>query len=283
MCDPLTATAVAALGSVASAGAGLYEGQQQAAGLADVQNKQNQANADWVAYQTRIHQQQVQAEDLARQKATGVQQATLDKVSAPQQEAQQTAEQQRLNTLYTKPAGTATDASNPSNLLLSGESSGPQNQTFMDSLTSQVNQATAQARSRIAALATANSYGGSFGGLGTTVPITFAQGGNDINLQNAIRQGNLKTYGVQQQVQPINYTIGPGTEAQGSIAKGAMSLAGSLAGFAGPRAINSGALSGVGGLFSGGGSTGNYGNVDLSGAVGQPNWDDYNAGVAMGY
>ena len=76
----------------------------------------------------------------------------------------------------------------------------------MNSLTSQVNQATAQARSRIQALATANSYGGSFGGLGTTVPIQFAQGGNDINELNAIRQGNLKTYGVQQQVQPINYT-----------------------------------------------------------------------------
>jgi hypothetical protein len=255
MCDPLTAVAIA--GSALSAGAGIYEGQQQAAGLADVQNKQNQANADWVAYQTRIHQQQVQAEDEARQKATGVQQATLQKVSPEAQEASQTAEQQRLNTLYNKPAGTATDASNPSNLLLSGENSG--NQTFMDSLTSQVNQATAQARSRIAALATANSYGGSFGGLGTTVPIAFAQGGNDINLQNAIRQGNLKTYGVQQQVQPLQYAIGPGTEAQGSVAKGAMSIAGSLAGFAGPRVASSGALSGFGG--GGGGGYANPGGI----------------------
>jgi hypothetical protein len=254
MCDPLTA--VALVGSAVSAGAGLYEGQQQASQLADVQNKQNQANAQWVAYQNQIHQQQVQAEDEARQKATGVQQATLQKVSPEAQEASQTAEQQRLNTLYGKPAGTATDASNPSNLLLSGENSG--NQTFMDSLTSQVNQATAQARSRIAALATANSYGGSFGGLGTTTPITFAQGGNDINLQNAIRQGNLKTYGVQQQVQPINYTIGPGTEALGGIAKSLTGLAGSLAGFAGPRAV-----SGAGSLFGGAG-----GGADAFGGIG---------------
>lgn len=263
MCDPLTA--VAAIGSVASAGAGLYEGQQAQAGYADLQNKQNQANADWVAYQTRIHQQQVAQEDAAREKATGVQQSTLNKVSAPQQEAEQGAEQQRLNTLYNKPTGTATDASNPQNLLLSGENSG--NQTFMNSLTSQVNQATAQARSRIQALATANSYGGSFGGLGTTVPIQFAQGGNDINELNAVRQGNLKTYGVQQQVQPLNYTIGPGTQAQESTAKGAMSLAGSLAGFAGPRIASSGALSG---LFSGGGSTGNY---DLGSFAGTPNFN----------
>ena len=263
MCDPLTAVSI--LGSVASAGAGLYEGQQQASQLADVQNKQNQANQDWVAYQTRIHQAQVAQEDAARERATGVQQATLNKVSAPQQEAEQGAEAQRLNTAYNKPTGAATDASNPSNLLLSGENSG--NQTFMNSLTSQVNQATAQARSRIAALATANSYGGSFGGLGTTVPIQFAQGGNDINELNAVRQGNLKTYGVQQQVQPINYAIGPGTEAAGSIAKGAMSIAGSLAGFAGPRVAGSGALSG---LFSGGGATGNYGEFDPSGVAGFP-------------
>ena len=264
MCDPLTAVAIA--GSALSAGAGIYEGQQQAAGLADVQNKQNQANAHWVAYQTQIHQQQVAQEDAARERATGVQQSTLQKVSAPQQEAEQGAEQERLNTLYNKPGGTATDASNPQNLLLSGENSG--NQTFMNSLTSQVNQATAQARSRIAALATANSYGGSFGGLGTTVPIQFAQGGNDINELNAVRQGNLKTYGVQQQVQPINYAIGPGTEAQGSIAKGAMSLAGSLAGFAGPRVASSGVLSG---LFSGGGSTGNY---DLGSFAGTPDFSN---------
>jgi hypothetical protein len=118
----------------------------------------------------------------------------------------------------------------------------------MSNLTSQVNAATAQARQRIAALATAGSYGGSFGGLGTTVPIALAQGGNAINLQNSIRQGNLKTYGVQQQVQPLQYTIGPGTTAAEGIAKGAMSLAGSLAGAAGPKIL--GGLGGGGGASS---------------------------------
>lgn len=247
MCDPLTA--IAAIGAVGSAGVGLMEGQSAAAGLADVQNKQNAANAQWVAYQTQIHQQQVAAEDAARERATAAQQSTLAKVSAPAQQAQQGAEAERLNTLYNKPSGTATDASNPSNLLLSGENSG--NQNFMSNFTQQVNNATSQARARIANLATANSYGGSFGGLGTTVPIAFAQGGNDINYENAVRQGNLKTYGVQQQVQPLQYTIGPGTEAAANISKGAMSLAGSLAGFAGPKII-----SGASSAFSGGGGTG---------------------------
>ena len=99
-------------------------------------------------------------------------------------------------------------------------------------------------------------------------PSSSRKGGNDINELNAVRQGNLKTYGVQQQVQPINYAIGPGTEAQGSIAKGAMSLAGSLAGFAGPRVASSGVLSG---LFSGGGSTGNY---DLGSFAGTPDFSN---------
>ena len=251
-------TAVTIAGSVASAGAGLYEGQQAQAGYEDLQNKQNAANAQWVAYQTKIHQQQVAAEDEARSKATGVQQDTLNKVSAPAQEAAQSAEQERLNTNYNKPgAGTAQDSSNPANLLLSGESTG--NQTFMNSLTNAVNNATTQARQRIGALATANSYGGSFGGLGTTTPITFAQGGNDINMLNAIRQGNLKTYGVQQQVQPLQYTIGPGTTAAESTAKGAMSLAGTLAGAAGPKLMG-----GFGGVTGGG----SLANADWDSAAG---------------
>jgi hypothetical protein len=118
---------------------------------------------------------------------------------------------------------------------LSGEGTG--NQSTTNSIMSQINQATAQARQRIAALATASSYGGSFGGLGTTVPIALAQGGNAINLQNAIRQGDLKTYGVQQQVQPVNYAVGPGTSMTAGIGKALGSIAGTLAGSAGPKVI----------------------------------------------
>jgi hypothetical protein len=248
MCDPVTA--IAAAGSLASLGGSLYEGSQAQSQLQATQTAQNKANDDWVAYQTRIHQQQVQAEDAARQAATGAQQATLQKVAPEAQQAQQTAEQARLNTVYNKTAGTGTDTSNPQSMLLSGEQGG--NQQSMDSITSQVNQATAQARGRIAALATANSYGGSFGGLGTTTPITFAQGANNINYQNAMRQGNLKTYGVEQQVQPINYAVGPGTEATMGIGKQLGGIAGTLAGYAGPRAVTDmGGWSGIGGMFGG--------------------------------
>ena len=263
MCDPLAI--IPLVGAVASAGASMYEGSQAAAGLQATQDAQNKANNEWVAYQKQIHDQQAQAEEQERSKATSAQQSTLTKVGPDAQKAAQTTEAERLNTLYTKPgAGTSQDPSNPSNLLLSGENTG--NQNFMDSLTTQVNQATAQARGRIQALATANSYGGSFGGLGTTTPITFAQGGNDINLANSIRQGNLKTYGVQQQVQPLQYTVGPGTVAQQGMAKSLGSLAGTLAGAAGPKL-----LSGASGVFGAGAGAGagaiDYGgfNPDVSG------------------
>jgi hypothetical protein len=223
-------------GAAVSAGASIYEGQQAQAGLEATQKAQQNANDEWVAYQTRIHNQQAADEDAARNKATAAQQATLDKVSPEAAKGAQATEQDRLNSLYTKPgAGTAAGAGGPSSLALSGESTG--NQTFMDSLTSQVNNATAAARKRIGALATASSYGGSYGGFGTTTPIAFAQGGNDINLQNAMRQGNLKTYGVEQQVQPINYVVGAGTEAQQTLAKTLGGVAGTLAGIGGPRAI----------------------------------------------
>lgn len=278
MCDPVSAITLG--GALISGAASIYEGSQASAGIAATQKAQEDANAQWVAYQTKIHNEQAQAEDAARSKATAAQQDTLSKVSPQAQTQAQGTEAERLNTLYSKPgAGAGQGAGGPQGALLSGEQTG--NQTFMDSLTSQVNQATSAARKRIAALATAGSYGGSFGGLGTTVPIAFAQGGNDINLQNAIRQGNLKTYGVEQQVQPLQYVVGPGTEAQAGLAKSLGGLAGSLAGIGGPKAIGGGGLSG---MFGGGGaSTGVGGGFDFGGAVGQPNWEDFSTASSMGY
>jgi hypothetical protein len=231
MCDPL-------IGGLIAGAASLATGAMQSSQLEDVQNAQNQANQQWVSYQNQIHQQQVQAEEEARGKAESARQDTLAKVTPQAQEATQTTEQQRLNSLYTKPGPTNLDPSDPSSLALSGEQTSG---NFMDNLTSQVNQATAQARSRIAALATAGSYGGSFGGLGTVVPQQFAAGGNAIQLQNDIRQGNLKTYGVEQQVQPIQYTMGPETSMLGGVAKALGGIAGSGLGAGGAK------------LFSGGG------------------------------
>jgi hypothetical protein len=103
------------------------------------------------------------------------------------------------------------------------------------------------------------------------VPIALAQGGNAINLQNAIRQGDLKTYGVQQQVQPVNYAVGPGTSMTAGIGKALGSIAGTLAGSAGPKVMGSmGSL----GASAFGGAGYDFGSFDPAGAVGTPDFSN---------
>ena len=222
-------------------------------------NDQNNANAQWVAYQEQIHKQQALEQDQQRNQANAAREQTLQNFTPQNQTQMQQAESQRLNNLYTNPSGAAGNQSPSSavaqNDLLSGESSG--NKTFMQNLSNQVNQATSQARGRIAALATANSYGGSFGGLGTTDPILFQQGQNAINLANAKRQSDLQTYGVQQQVQPIQYTLGPGYQMEGTMAQSLSKIAGSGLGAAGAQGFG-----GLGSALSGSSSGVDWSNID---------------------
>jgi hypothetical protein len=283
MCDPLS-LGLAAISAVGSIGGALMQASQ----AQDVANKQNTANEQWVAYQQKIHQEEATAQDQARNAANQAREQTLQKVSPEAQTAEQQAEQARLNTTYqgssaTGPGRAGANPATAAPYALSGETTGVgavpgQNAATMNSLSSQINAATGQARSRIANLATANSYGGSFGGLGTTVPIAFQRGANQINLQNEIRKGDLQTYGVEQQVQPIRYALGPGYGTAGNIAT-------ALAGVAG-KAAGAGLAKGFGG-FGGGG-----GGVDMSGGVsdfgdltaGAPNFGDVTAGMnTMGW
>lgn len=216
MCDPVTIGLVGMGASLAGAGV-------QAQQVANLENQQNTANAQWVAYQNKIHQQAAQQEQTARTAADTARQQTLQQFNPANQTQIQQNEAQRLTSLYNNPGqaantgATPTDPNAVASLALSGEPSGPQNSAFMNNLTQQVNTATSQARNRIAALASANSYGGSFGGLGTVDPITLQQGGNAINLQNAIRQSNTATYGTEQQVQPVSYVPGANMKLAGAL------------------------------------------------------------------
>ena len=255
MCDPLS-IGMAALSAAGSIGGAMM----QASATQDVMNKQNDANAQWVAYQESIHRQEALAQDQARNQANAARVDTLGKISPQSQEATQAAEAERLNTAYetsggpgraapgvapgTNPATTAPYALTKEGTGTSGV--GEQNPAFMQDLSSQINAATGQARQRVAALATANSYGGSFGGLGTTVPIALQQGANQINLQNEIRKSDLQTYGVEQQVQPLHYTFGPNYGIAGSIANTLASVAG--------RGAGAGLSKGFSGGFGGGGA-----------------------------
>lgn len=222
MCDPLVGGLIA---SAASLGVGAMQSSQ----LQATQDAQEAANAQWVAYQTQIHQEQVQQENMRRQEAEKARQATLDKTNPDAQKDIQSNEQQRLTQFYQNPDGSVKDPTKPQDYALSGQDT-TGNKYSAGDLAAQVSNATSLARQRVAALATANSFGGSFGGLGTEIPIRFNQGAGDINLQNNIRNANLKTYGVEQQVQPIHYEVGSGTEALGGIAKALGGLGGSLVG-----------------------------------------------------
>jgi hypothetical protein len=232
MCDPL-------VGGLIAGAVSLGAGAMQAQGQADMASKQQAANDQWVAYQQRIHQQQVTADEAARQQAENARQQTLQKVTPEAQQQTVTDEQKRLNTLYNeKSPYSQADQSNPASYATSGETTGPGSGSFMSNLTQKVNEASQLARQRISNLATAGAYGGTFGGLSTTTPIAFQQGAQQIQLQNDIRQGNLKTYGVEQQVQPLHYEMGSGTQALGGIAGALAKIAGSGigSGFAGSSA-----------------------------------------------
>ena len=50
------------------------------------------------------------------------------------------------------------------------------------------------------------SYGGSYGGLDNTVSSAFQKSGQGIDLANEKRKGDLSVYGIQQAVNPLQYT-----------------------------------------------------------------------------
>jgi len=283
MCDPLSLgmAALSTVGSIAASSA-------QAAAAEDVTNKQNAANAQWVAYQENIHRQEQLAETQARNQANQAREDTLAKVSPEAQAATQSAEQQRLNNTYetssekgTGRAPAGVDATGGNAYALSGEQTGVGGGApgSMGNLSGQVNQATAQARNRVAALATANSYGGSFGGLGTTIPIAFQRGANDINLQNEIRKSDLQTYGVEQQVQPIHYALGPEYGTMGAIGQALAGVAGKALGAAAAGGFGGGGWGGGGGVSAdyGGGNWGGTGasESDVMGSLNAPMWNQW--------
>lgn len=216
MCDPLSA--IGAIGAVASAG-------MSYASAADLQNKQDQANNDWVAYQNKARQDAMNADTALRQKAEQARQQTLNTLDPNAQKAQQTAEQARLTTSMSGNP-TPVTAQNVGDMLMSGQQSGGAN--FKTNIAQQITDASAAARQRIAALATIQSYGGSQFGLQNTNQNAFQAGDQAIGLDNNLRNGALQTYNVASQVQPEHYV--QGSNIAGGIASALSGIAGHSAG-----------------------------------------------------
>ena len=214
MCDPM-------VGMLVSAGSALINYQQQQ----DVMSQQQAANDAWVAYQQQAQQKELAADEAARQKAEAARQTSLTDVNAGAQQKQQATEQQRLTDLYTpqsiKKQGSGPDQY-PGDLLLSGQQyATPEVQS---QIAGQLNSAAQDARSRIAALATINSYGGSQFGLQPTVNQAFQTSGQNIALQGDIRQGDLAVLQAARNVQPLHIVATPSP--WGGIANALASTAG---------------------------------------------------------
>ncbi len=200
MCDPLT------LGTLAIGAAGTAA---NAVGQASAAKKQEAAYNAWAENQKQIRAaENVRQEDLRKKAETSQQQGVAD-ISAANQKAAQDAEAQRLVDLYSG-KGSATPAADPSlptsvaDPKLSGMDTG--GEVFQTDLAKKLSDAAASAKQRIGALATINSYGGSWGGLGTVNPINQATAGSGIDAANESRRGSLAAYGVERAVDPIQVT-----------------------------------------------------------------------------
>lgn len=206
MCDP-TIMAVASMAS----GVADFMGQSGA------QAKQKQAYDEWFAMQEKNRIEQNRKQEQSRQLAEAAQQQGLQGVSGTAQKAAQGAEQAKVTDYLegrspltadaTPTAGDTTSIADK--YLLSGQNLNT-DPTFRTDLASKLNAAAKEAKGRIAALATASSYGGSPGGLDNYVANRFQTAGMTIDEQNEKRRGDLAVYGVQQAVNPVQWSYTPG-------------------------------------------------------------------------
>lgn len=201
MCDPIS---IIGLGLSVGMAAANYSAQQ------DMIDKQNAANAAWVAYQQRQSQAELQRDEQLRQQAEAAREASLQQLTPAKQKEAQANEQARLTQALTPEQIASMAAGNKQSLndaMLSGQQGAAPGVTA--SIQSQIQQAAQQARQRIAALAAVQSYGGSQFGLTNRANAIFNTAGQDIRLAGDERQGQLAAYNVAKSVQPIQYTMQP--------------------------------------------------------------------------
>jgi hypothetical protein len=236
MCDPLVGGLIAGAASLASGAASMGEAQQ-------VQSEQQNANNQWVAEQQAFRKNFLDQDSALRNQANAARENTLNQISPTTVEANQQTEQQRLNTQFTGGGNPNYSPVTASGAAVSG---GAADTTTKTDLAKQVNDATAAARSRISSLATAQSYGGSQFGFGTSVPLALQAGGQQIGLASAERGNLAQTYGVEQQIQPLHYIMEPNAGLAGTLASSLASVAGKGLGYAGAQSTLGGAASAMG-------------------------------------
>ena len=217
MCDPISI-----IGLGFSIGSAIANQQAQQ----DMVNQQNDANAQWVAYQRRQSQEYAKRDEELRKNAAAARESSLSELDAKKQQAAQEGEQARLTTALT-PEQTAAmargDVSEIDKTLLQGQAGTEAG--VKSNIQMQIQQAAQDARKRIAALAAVQSYGGSQFGLTNRANAIFNAAGQDIRLASDQRQGQLAAYNVAKAVEPIKI-VQHGSSSAGGIANAMAGVAG---------------------------------------------------------
>jgi len=222
MCDPLTA-----IMGIVSIGAAFMQYQQQQA----VMNMQNQANNDWVAWQRQKAREEDARQDQMRQRAEAARQEALLQHKPEDQAKAQGEEEQRVKDVITPKDMVDENPELIGDKLLSGQKGGDVG--VQQNIAEQVTNASRDARARIAALATLQSYGPSSFSLANRSNNIFQTGANQIQLIGDERQGSLGAYGAEKQVQPRQIQATPSI--WGGLASGLASIAGKSFGGGGGR------------------------------------------------
>lgn len=192
MCDPINIGIASLIGSAAATAGSLWT--QHSA-----QQSSDRASAAWRDYQAKQRAAETQRQEDLRLKAEAARTNTLDQMTAAKEQKAQTQEEARLNEAYNAPTQPTAQAGDQ---LLEGTAQG--GDAIKEDFAKKLATASQDARRRISALATINSYGDSFGGLGTRNAETLAAGDQRLNLINNMRQGSLSAYNIAKGVNPIN-------------------------------------------------------------------------------
>lgn len=217
-------------------GANMAGSMMEANAKKKAQQQQVQNMNNWYMGQAALrHQEMMRQSKLGFQAGNAFRQNLYDTAGGLAQASQQQKEQQRLQGAYASGTSASEFAPSASDAAIQAGSQagalagqGGGDKEFRTDLARRLNNAASDARGRISALATMNSYGDSQFGLGNVVPLGFQQAGWDINKFNNFRRGSLNAYGVEKAIEPtqVQYRGSPG-------ALGAKAAGGLLSGLGG--------------------------------------------------
>jgi hypothetical protein len=205
LCDPVSLSIVS---TVVGAAGGVFN----AVGASRAQKKQKQEYDNWVAQQRQAREAENVRQEEQRKQAEAVQQATVAKIGAEGQTQAQADEEARLEKQLTTDAGVDAQTQAAPTSVADASITNPQAAADLANkgdLARKMNEATADVRQRINALARVSSYGGSFGGLQNTVAEQLGKSGSEIDRANEFRRGSLAAYGLEKSVDPVQVTYTP--------------------------------------------------------------------------